>query len=483
MSKKQPTLLEKLQFRGTWWLPERPDNKVFGQLTFDPDDGILLEADGLLSSSDQAFGNVSFKPDIILGLSLEGKPCTLWRNFRQEIQLRSSGVHSQVFRYHFLFLGEQFASSDDLLFRFVSVRFTNLEAWVGWKPFDDQIGDPRKNKPRSLTMRRLRKLRFPVPCIDASISIAPHMTANQEFLSRQWTHFDVVRFTPKKRQHIDWFFDVVHHFSNLLCLFTHQTLFQIRLVGCTRSERMKQLGGKLIPNEIEIYGSQAHVAPVKQLAPPQIPFRFGHVRRQFRKALQQWFSNRAKYDSVYDLYFFSFYNTKLGVEFQFLSLVQATEALHRAIRPGKYLPEDKYQKYASVLAGALPKDTPPDLKAALKSRIKYGNEHSLRKRLLQMLGSLSADARGLICADYKQFVNRVVDTRNYLTHYDKSLKAAALDMIGMLGACYRLRRLLTIFLLKDIGLAEGVVCDVISSHKRFEIPESVKGEAQQRHGP
>jgi hypothetical protein len=54
------------------------------------------------------------------------------------------------------------------------------------------------------------------------------------------------------------------------------------------------------------------------------------------------------------------------------------------------------------------------------------------------------------------------------------LKASALDATGMLGACYRLRRLLTIFLLKDIGLDEDVVCKVISTHQRFRIPDSLK---------
>jgi hypothetical protein len=61
----------------------------------------------------------------------------------------------------------------------------------------------------------------------------------------------------------------------------------------------------------------------------------------------------------------------------------------------------------------------------------------------------------------------VIDTRNYLTHYDENLKAQSLGHEEMIEATQRLRILLTIILLKHLNLDEGTIEQVVSNNKNL----------------
>ena len=65
---------------------------------------------------------------------------------------------------------------------------------------------------------------------------------------------------------------------------------------------------------------------------------------------------------------------------------------------------------------------------ALKSRIEFGNEHSLGKRLTLMGKTLTEGTRTLIAADRKRFLRNVVDTRTYLTHYTSDGKKTTMSV-------------------------------------------------------
>ncbi|MEA2528146.1 MAG: hypothetical protein QOF73_5373, partial [Thermomicrobiales bacterium] len=51
--------MEEFAHRGSWWLPERPDRRLTGTLTYTFDEGLNLDLDGLLSDT-QIFGGPTF---------------------------------------------------------------------------------------------------------------------------------------------------------------------------------------------------------------------------------------------------------------------------------------------------------------------------------------------------------------------------------------------------------------------------------------
>lgn len=116
---------------------------------------------------------------------------------------------------------------------------------------------------------------------------------------------------------------------------------------------------------------------------------------------------------------------------------------------------------------AIPAGTPAPLRDALKSRIKYGNEFSLRKRLNEIFAGIGPQNTALIAPNSATFISDVVDTRNYLTHYSDDLKEQTLEGADLFNANLRLKILLTILLLRELGIDEGLITELVSSHGTF----------------
>jgi hypothetical protein len=71
---------------------------------------------------------------------------------------------------------------------------------------------------------------------------------------------------------------------------------------------------------------------------------------------------------------------------------------------------------ADVLLPAIPASLDPSLQDALRSRIKYGNEYSLRKRLALMCEEHKR-ALDAVAPNISRFIGPIVDLRNLLTHF------------------------------------------------------------------
>ena len=107
-------------------------------------------------------------------------------------------------------------------------------------------------------------------------------------------------------------------------------------------------------------------------------------------------------------------------------------------------------------------DIGKDHRTSLKSRLKYGHEYSLRKRLTELLDRLSSDSRLLIADDTSGFIGKVIDTRNHLTHPEEGPQGWTGDYIALAEAVQRLLRLLAALLWQHLGIEDLVVQKAIS---------------------
>jgi hypothetical protein len=106
---------------------------------------------------------------------------------------------------------------------------------------------------------------------------------------------------------------------------------------------------------------------------------------------------------------------------QFLDLIYGLESFHRKIGgKNNYMPEDKYtEKVLPLLKKAIPKDLDSSHQASLKSRLKYGNMLSLRKRisdLIDLLPPQELNILGIGTTKKHSFVSKIVNLRNDLVH-------------------------------------------------------------------
>ena len=121
---------------------------------------------------------------------------------------------------------------------------------------------------------------------------------------------------------------------------------------------------------------------------------------------------------------------------------------------------------AQIIA-AIPSTVASDHRDSLKSRIRYGNEYSLRKRLTKAVESLPPEAIECVCKSIGEFVSGLVETRNYLTHYTDELRGNALRGADLFWASERLAMLLRILLLREFGIDMALIVERVCRHPRL----------------
>lgn len=193
-----------------------------------------------------------------------------------------------------------------------------------------------------------------------------------------------------------------------------------------------------------------------------IPVRYSAIKDEFPGILEKWFENATRMRHVYDLFFAAMHRPGWFSDQDFLQLVQAIEVFSRITTDSSYLPVEQYELVRSALTNAIPAGIDASLREALKSRIKFGNGFSMRKRVTELLKNLDGETVELFTRDPRAFISRVVATRNYLVHLDETTKEDPFDDDELLAAILSLRLLLSVLLLKELGFTESRARDIIS---------------------
>ena len=226
----------------------------------------------------------------------------------------------------------------------------------------------------------------------------------------------------------------------------------------------------------------------KEVLTPNMLLAYPAIQDRIAAVLDAWFARSEQLRTAHDLFFHTFYNTRPYLRSEFLSLVHALESYDRSVRPSRYLADEDYAKVRAALLNAIPAGTPSDLRDSLKSRIEYGNEYALRKRFKNLLKSLQPSAVQLVCDNPEDFAERISKTRHYFSHYtDELRKDAILETQDLFNAAHRLRILLTILLLKELGIEESTIVDAIRNNEKLNFlcrteSAGVDGDAVQQPG-
>jgi len=131
---QESNLRTKITVHGLWWLPENPSVKLPGILSVGGARNIRLKLFGALG-----LGGLHRFP-IIIGTSDREKLYTLADAYEME---RPADPHRQTvstseFGAERVYVGKHFLVPGDVRFTSLQVRYSDLEWWLGWSPFEAQ---------------------------------------------------------------------------------------------------------------------------------------------------------------------------------------------------------------------------------------------------------------------------------------------------------------------------------------------------------
>ncbi len=456
--------MEKFEEKGIWWLPEKPDEKVAGTLNFDPRGRSTLDLIGAFRDWKEI--NELSKNSIILGVTHRGKNVTLYRCFETATHASMPGFVSSSYLIDTIFVGHHFEKVSDIVFKNISINYSYLEEWARVSGLKINLEHTPDSKFKKYEVIYTFPDEIKIKVKDFTISLVSECTPHMDFVKEiNLKETLYLRIEPSECMHIDDLqMDICYHIQNFFSLAIGEAVYPITIKGKTESCKSILPNGQTAYHDIFVFYSERGMPEsFKKLHALEALFALKDIRNIFEMCLRNWITKADILRPVYDLYFGTLYNSEMYLQHEFLTLTQALESYHRRTKNNYKLPEDEYKmKLQDIL-----KAVPENYRVWLGNKLVYGNEPTLRERLVEILGQLK-DISGILIEDNDKFADNVVNTRNYLTHYDKSLEEKAKFGEKLYVLVQKIKFLLEICFLVELELPAETVKKLVSRNHRYQ---------------
>lgn len=441
-------MLAPFEENGVWWLPENPDSKVTGRLSYEPPGVLTL----------QVVGNFDFEEhDLLHGVLATGDKVTLRKVIRGESSFTTSAPPESEYIAHECFRGAHFESEESIAFDELLIRITHFDAWAA-----NISGFDFTNLQDGISLDyELPEVRSYSAGDELSLDLHPHVSTNSsgyfEFNIEEYLRLDL-----KKTEEIDvdeWM-ETARRLVNLITFFVGSNAQLKEVYG--RSERFsKKINGQDYKKKIQIIKSKSDISDTKEeVHPRRMRITYGDVEEDLSEMITLWMEFFEELKPAMDLYFNVQYRKNIALERRFLSLAQALEVLHRRVShfSNQQVSDDKHDERVDAIIESVPENYEEWLYRVLS----YSNEPSLRHRIGEIHGRLPDTIQNFIGSSFK---HKIADTRNYLTHYDESDESGA-KIEGLLHLGDKLEILFVSEIFKMLGLDDEKITEVMKEDIR-----------------
>ena len=453
-------------YRGIWWLPSDPTQRLTGTLR--GTNGGSCALDVLGSFYRRSDLNEMFQPEIVLGHSDSGTKLTLYKCSETTHRMSSSGFDISILEPHAVLIGGHFESLNHVTFRSLSIHYSHLDEWANISGFKIDLDWNARTVTISHTIPQSVEVNIPdmgTVFIDVRPTWPALCAVQKEATVLQKTY---VRIQPAVPLQIESYFGIMRRVEQFLTLGISDAVTPLSMSGTSDNVSETHNGATAYPG-IEVYYKPANAPEHPVSVPPhKMLFTYPEVADKFPDYLARWVANGPALEPVYDLYFGTLYNPRMYLDQRFLSIVHAIEAFHARIHGGLWMSREDYGAIYRTLVNAIPATLSPDHRSSLDNKLKYGNEFSLRKRLKEVVLRWKDVLHEFIPKE-SAFIDQVVATRNYLTHHDESARDSVAEGDELYGLTERLRLVAEACLLGTIGFPADSIKTLFQKHAHWRV--------------
>ncbi|NSZ03148.1 hypothetical protein G6M70_04795 [Agrobacterium tumefaciens] len=449
-------LITRVELTGYWWIGEESGRSVAGVFTYNPQEGCRLVLHGDLW--DDTTGGT---PSMLRGLSSTGDKITLIGCFQLRTKGRSGSFNVVEIACQVALIGNYYPGQS-LAFRKSSIRFTHLDDWVFARYIETKR---RKNGNVSLTVKRGRQATLKCSTGGYDVSLFAEYSLSSNSSVAELNARTELYVAPKKQQALDWHLTEIECINDLASVFfaAPTSLLSVSLYGETK--RSKHFGNQTEKVSVFLFRDA-----------PNLQFRSAYPLMSLKRLqtvspdiLSVWRQARERFREVIDLVglILGRYHKTAGVGF--LLSMQAFEAFDRLVHPEQLVSDAEFKAATDAMVGAIPPNTQKRMREKLKKSIEHANEPSLRNRLkalhIRIAESYAPDAFGF----KKSFIEPIVNTRNYLTHYPEELKPHILSEDRMAKETERMCLMLLLAIFEELGVSSLEILRGVFLHNRFRV--------------
>ena len=464
-------LFEPIEKSGFFWLPADVNNRLPGILRISKLGEVKLEVSGFSPDPLNPFSSRLLDAPLlgprykffsrIVGIVGKNERITLEEcSFVDGVSHLDGGLWGTTFRANRAFVGSIYGDRQDVTFSKINFSVEGLDEWLGISGIHTDYNWNEK--------RIFIDFKFPE---DIALQLPDEMEMNFVFtwalspLSSVTTEASItqkayISLRSRELRPLDDFVDLIFKLRDFFCFAMDKTVALESITGYSKDITQSIRNGeedKILEIPIKIYYRSLPYSEEKpKVRRFDMLFLYRRdVENELEKILEGWLKNYGNSEPAFNLYFASKSGINGYLESLFLSLIQGIETLHRRNSQETKRPNEEFEQ----LRNRIFENVPEDAKKWLEEKLKYANELSLRQRLRRMIKPFERFFGNK--GEQDSFISKVVNTRNYLTHYDDSLARQAADENDLWMLYRKLEALFQLHFLRLVGMENESIISIV----------------------
>jgi len=437
---------------GHFWLPSNKDQKIPGTLKISESGDTELELMGLFGESRSLFPNAIRIGRINGKIESEG-PVTL-DNCHYTTRVRSSTISRSIIYVNRVFLGAHFGDNEPIMISGLRFSVEGLDEWLAISGIKTKHW---KNRSTSIKFDPLKSIKLKLSN-EINLSFTFEWTISQEsFFQSKIEQKASIKLESKSLVELNDLTKLAFVLNTFLCFALNEIVTISGPVIITSSKIKHKLSGS---KELEV--------PIKVIY-PSLPysnrnpvvnwhsmlFGYPNVSDILADILQKWLVSYETSGPAYNLYIYSKSGIHRFADSNFLSLAQGIETFHRRNSTETDKPDAEFKALLSKILASCDKST----QEWLKGKLEHANQISFRTRLKRLMEPFKTYFG--TDKDRKKLIDDILNTRNYLTHYDPRLEEKACSGDRLIEINDRLEGLFQLFFLSVIGFPNDKIHQII----------------------
>ncbi len=482
--------MERLEYDGIWKLPEYEDVELYGKLIVNDD--ITLEVIG-----DIPFELQDKKIDIIHGFTTNGKYITLINNFNKNTKLNYPGIDSYKYSARYLFIGKKINSIDELNIKSITSRYTNLEEWIGIYGFNFKM-QKHKNFDINLNYKIPNKISYELDDFNLDINFMARQSGNLKD-NYSISQYSNITFFDIEDSSFNSCMNIVNDFSNFisLCVGKNVKFYDVSIKDMddeiikvyTRVYKSKLINdSKMMNHEMFIpynyideefstflsrwYEKKDKLQPIisylleilindSKMMNHEMFIPYNYIDEEFSTFLSRWYEKKDKLQPIIS-YLLEICDIKSYDSIAFIKAMQCLETFSRRMLTNCKDDEEYHNSRISYIISKIDNE---EYKEWLTKKLEFSNEPTLGKRLNEILKE-TGFILNINEKRRKSIIKKLVDTRNYYTHFDESKKDKIMNGEELIWSIKYIVVLTKALLMIELGVSEEKIkerlCNVYS---------------------
>jgi hypothetical protein len=443
-------MINSFEYKGKWKLPES-DSWIDGILKYTPDEDISLELFGTFSK--HIFDHS--QQSIIIGKTTEGE-ITLVDNHFRSTRNKYDFITIGVYVPQMIFIGKHFNSLEEISFRQVTFRLFNLFNWCEISGIKTDFNNHQKEY--SISYKKPNDIDFschqdcdghltfesPIKLEDTNNKIELEERCHVSLKYKEKTFFEKI------------LYDIIV-FQGFLSLSTFEQSYPIKIYF-KDDDYFKEVQKEQQKLNIEcIYQNTFYNKNYQIRRPFEYLLKFQDISDDFPSLIRNWFEKYKEIEPSFILLLDYFIEKKVFSTEKFMKIVRGLETFHRLTSDKQKFSESEHTNKIITIFKTV--DLSEKDKQWLNNLLIYSNELSLKERLMDLIDNHSNRYIQNKVVNKKRFCQKVVDTRNYNTHFDPRLKDKDLKNKELIDVTHILTGLLISCVLGHIGVDVSIIED------------------------